>query len=220
MKIALLPTLFFLGAALASIPTHPSGTLFDNSEVTVLRALENNHELGKFHRHPMNRVMVYLQSSRQRFEYQDGRKPEVFDWKAGQVKWSPSDGMHAGQVLEHDFNIIEIELKTAGAGKAITDNLDPLKVDPRHYTLEFENPQVRVLRVRVGPHGVVPMHAYSTDLVIVFLTDQNFRAKDSTGKAETVAHKAGDVVWETPMTHAEQNLSDKPFEAVIVEVKR
>jgi hypothetical protein len=28
------------------------------------------------------------------------------------------------------------------------------------------------------------------------------------------------VVWETPATQAEQNVSDKPFEAVIAEVKK
>ncbi len=217
MKVA---ALFFLAAALASIPTGPSAVLFDNSEVKVLRALENNHEPGKFHRHDVNRVMVYLQSARQRFEYQDGRQPEVFDWKAGQVKWSLADGMHAGQVLDHDFSIIEIELKTSGTDKAIAGHLDPLKVDPGHFTLEFENPQVRVLRVSIKPHGVAPMHVYSTDRVTVFLTDQKFRVKDSTGKIETVEHQAGDVVWETPTTRIEENLSDQPFEAVTVEVKK
>jgi hypothetical protein len=64
------------------------------------------------------------------------------------------------------------------------------------------------------------MHACSTDRVTVFLTEQQFRVKDSTGKVETVEHKAGDVVWETPTTQMEQNLSDKPFEAVTVEVKK
>jgi hypothetical protein len=37
---------------------------------------------------------------------------------------------------------------------------------------------------------------------------------------ETVEHKAGDVVWETPIAQTEQNLGSQPFEAVIVEVKR
>ncbi len=29
---------------------------------------------------------------------------------------------------------------------------DAVKVDPKHYTVEFENDQVRVLRIRYGPH--------------------------------------------------------------------
>jgi uncharacterized RmlC-like cupin family protein len=220
MQMTLHPALLLLGAALASIPTAPSAVLLDNDEVKVARALEKNQVVGKFHQHDMNRVMIYLQSGRQRFEYQDGRKPAVFDWKAGQVVWSPPSGMHSPQVLDHDFDIIEVELKTSGTDKAITSDLDPLKVDPGHYKLEFENSQVRVLRVKIPPHGVAPMHAHSTDRVTVFLTDQNFRTKDSTGKVATVEHKAGDVAWGTPVEHTEQNLSDQPFEAVAVEIKK
>ena len=220
MPMTLHPALLLLGAALASIPTAPSAVLVENNEVKVVRALEKDQVVGKFHQHDMNRVMVYLQSGRQRFEYQDGRQPAVFDWKAGQVVWSPPSGMHSPEVLDHDFDIIEIELKTPGTDKPITGNLDPLKVDPVHYKLEFENPQVRVLRVTIPPHGVAPMHAHPTDRVTVFLTDQNFQTKDSTGKVATVEHKAGDVAWGTPIEHSEQNLSDQPFEAVSVEIKR
>ena len=119
----------------------------------------------------------------------------MFDWKAGQVVWSPASGMHSPEVIDHDFDIIEIELKTQGTDKAITDNLDPLKVDPGPLQAGIENPQVRVLRVKIPAHGVAPMHAHSTDRVTVFLTDQHFRTKDSTGKVATVEHKAGDVAW-------------------------
>ena len=194
--------------------------LLENNEVKVARALEKNQVVGKFHQHDMNRVMIYLQPGRQRFEYQDGRKPEVFDWKAGQVVWSPPTGMHSPQVLDHDFNIVEIELKTPGTDKVITSDLDPLKVDPGHYKLEFENPQVRVLRVKIPPHGVAPMHAHATDRVTVFLTDQNFRTKDSTGKEAMVEHKAGDVAWGTPIEHTEQNLATSLLKRLRVEIKK
>jgi uncharacterized RmlC-like cupin family protein len=224
MQITSVAALLLLGATLAPIPTAPSGELLENDEVKVVRALEKNQVVGKFHQHEMNRVMVYLQSGRQRFEYQDGRQPAVFDWKAGQVVWSPPSGMHSPKVLDHDFDIIEIELKTPATGKPVTSNpdplKDPLKIDPSLYTLEFENPQVRVLRVRIPPHGVAPMHEHSTDRVTVYLTDQNFQTKDSTGKVATVEHKAGDVAWATPVEHSEQNLSNQPFEAVTVEIKR
>jgi quercetin dioxygenase-like cupin family protein len=219
MQINFHPALLLLGAIVAAIPTAPSAPLFENNEVKVVRAFEKYQAVGKFHKHDVNRVMVYLQPGRQRFEYQDGKPPEVVDWKAGEVVWSPSSGMHSPQVLDHDFNIIEIELKTTGTGKATSANLDPLKVDPGHYRLEFENTQVRVLRVKVEPHGVIPMHAHPTDRVTVLLTDQNFRTTDPAGKVQTVEHKAGDVAWGTPLEHAERNLSDQPFEAVTVEIK-
>jgi quercetin dioxygenase-like cupin family protein len=219
MQMILSSAWLLLGAAVASIPTQPSATLLENGEVKVLRAFEQANGPGKFHQHTMNRVMVYLEPGRQRFQYQDGRKPETFDWQAGQVVWSPADGMHAGEVLDHPFNIIEIELKNTGTAKPISAGQDPLKVAPGDYKLEFENPQVRVLRVMIPPHASVPMHAHTLDRVTIFLTDQHFSSKDSTGKVTTADHKAGDVAWGTPTEHAEQNLGDQPFEAVVVELK-
>ena len=218
MKIKVHAVSMICCATLAALPIEPSAPVFENDQVKVIRALEKAHVKGKFHDHKVNRVMIYLQSARQRFEYQDGRKPEVFDWKAGEVKWSPADGMHSPEADEA-FNIVEVELKTPATGKAITSSLDPVAVDPKHYKVEFENEQVRVLRVKVEAHGKTPMHEHSLNRVGVYLTDQDFRTKDSTGKAGVAKHKAGDVAWSAPITHEEQNLSDKPFEIVVVEIK-
>ncbi len=205
---------------LGAITVEPSATILDNDQVKVVRALEKPHVKGKFHDHKLNRVMIYLQSGRQRFEYQDGRQPQVFDWKAGEVKWSAAEGMHTPEVVSDEpFNIIEVELKYPGTGKPIDRSLDPVKTDPKHYRVEFENSQVRVLRVKIEPHGTAPMHQHSLNRITVFLTDQNFRVTDDSGKVQMVAHKAGDVVWGTPITHTEENLSDVPFEVIAVEFK-
>jgi hypothetical protein len=207
-------------AAFAALPVEPSAPLFENDQVKVGRALEKVHVKGKAHEHKVNRVMIYLQPGRQRFEYQDGRKPAVFDWTAGEVKWSAPEGMHAPEVIgDTPFNIIEVELKKSGTGKAIASSLDPVKIDPKHYKVEFENDQVRVVRVKIGAHEKTPMHEHALNRVTVFLTDQTFRVTTLDGKVESVQHKGGDAVWGTPLTHQEENLSDAPFEAVVVEVK-
>src|ERR1700761_5961694 len=220
MKSSLFVALFVLGTGLTSIPTQPSAVLYENGEVKVARALEKAGVQGKFHQHEMNRVMIYLQPGKQRFEYQDGRPTIVSIFKAGEALWSPPTGMHAGTVLDQDFNIIEVELKTTGTDKPIISDHDPLKVDPAQLKLEFENPQVRVVRASIAPHATVPLHTWATDHVVVFLTDQNFTVTDSTGKTETVEHKAGDVIWGTPVSLSEKNLSSQPFEALIVEIKK
>jgi hypothetical protein len=54
---------------------------------------------------------------------------------------------------------------------------------------------------------------------VTYLTDQNFRVTSAEGKADSVTHRAGDVSWGGPAKHEEENLSDKPFEAVVVELK-
>src|SRR5258708_34690995 len=112
MRTTLCTSLLVCVAGFAAMPVEPGAPLFENDEVKVVRALEKAHVKGKAHEHKVNRVMVYLQSGKQRFEYQDGRKPETFDWKAGQVVWSPASGMHAPEVVGDDpFNIAEVELK-------------------------------------------------------------------------------------------------------------
>lgn len=206
--------------ALSALAVEPSAPFFENDQVKVFRALEKAHVKGKFHEHKPNRVMIYLQSGRQKFEYQDGRQPKVFDWKAGEVKWSPAEGMHSPEVIgDASFNIIEVELKKPGTGKAITSSADPVKIDRKHYKVEFENDQVRVVRVKVGAHEATPMHEHSLNRVTVYLTDQVNRVTSSDGKVDTIRHKAGDAAWATPVTHKEENLDDKLFEVIMIEVK-
>jgi hypothetical protein len=220
MKFITGAALLFSLALYAALPTQPSATFFENDQVKAVRALEKAHVKGKAHEHKVNRVMVYLQSGRQRFEYQDGRKPETFDWKAGQVVFSPASGMHAPEVVSDDpFNIVEVELKNTGTHAKVTSSMDPVKIDPKHYKVEFENDQVRVLRVRMGPHEVAPMHEHGLNRVNVFLTDQNFRVTTADGKVDTVQHKAGEAVWGTPVKHKEENMSDSPFEVIAIEIK-
>jgi uncharacterized RmlC-like cupin family protein len=219
MRLALSMSFVVCCIALA-LPVEPGAPLLENEQVKVVRALEKAHVKGKAHEHKVNRVMIYLQSGSQRFEYQDGRKPAIFDWKAGQVTWSPADGMHSPEVISNDpFNIVEIELKKPGTGKSITSSLDPVKIDPKHYHVEFENDQVRVLRVKIGPHESAPMHEHSLNRVTVYLTGQNFRVTAKDGKVDSVQHQAGDAAWGTPIVHKEENLSDKPFEVIVVELK-
>ena len=199
MKIKLQVALLSCCVLFGSIPIEPSATLFENDQVKVRRALETPHVKGKFHEHTQNRVMIYLQPGRQRFEYQDGRQPSVFDWTEREVQWSAPEGMHSAEVVSDDpFNIIEIELKKAGTGKAIASDLDPVKLDPNDYKIEFENSQVRVLRATIPAHGATPMHEHAVNRVTVFLTDQDFRVTNPQGKVAVVKHKAGEAIWGTP----------------------
>lgn len=171
----------------------PSAALFENDQVKVSRALEKAHVKGGFHEHKPNRVMIYLQAGRQRFEYQDGRQPRVFDWTPGQVVWSKAEGMHSPEVTGDDsFNIIEVELKKPGAGKKLGST-------DKHYALEFENDQVRVLRLKLGPHESTPALAHP-DSVVASL-------------------KAGDAAWKPAGTYKEENPGAAPLETVVVELK-
>ncbi|MES1260779.1 MAG: hypothetical protein ABUS49_03510 [Acidobacteriota bacterium] len=204
------------GTAFLAVAVEPSAPFFENDQVKVFRALEKAHVKGKFHDHKPNRVMIYLQPGQQRFEYQDGRKPAVFEWKAGQVVWSPAEGMHSPEVTGDDaFNIIEVELKKPGSGKALQGKA----YLPKNAKVEIENEQVRVVRVKLASHKAARVPAHADNRVKIFLTEQDIRVTDATGQANTVHRKAGEAVWEAPATYTEENLGDKPLEMIVVELK-
>jgi quercetin dioxygenase-like cupin family protein len=60
---------------------------------------------------------------------------------------------------------------------------DPVKVDPKHYKVEFEDEKVRVLRIKYGPHEKSVMHGHPAS-VSVFLTDAKARFTYPDGKKE------------------------------------
>jgi quercetin dioxygenase-like cupin family protein len=95
---------------------------------------------------------------------------------------------------------------------------DAVKVDPKHYTVEFENARMRVLRIRYGPHEKSVMHSHPGGVVIM-LTDSNNRFTFPGGKTEERQGKAGQVLQGAGETHLPENLSDQPFESILVELK-
>jgi len=95
---------------------------------------------------------------------------------------------------------------------------DPVKADPKHYKVEFENAQVRVLRFHYGPHEKSVMHSHP-NLVLVALTDGKIRFELPGGKTEEREIKANQPAWNEATVHNPENLSDKPIEGILVEIK-
>jgi len=95
---------------------------------------------------------------------------------------------------------------------------NPTKVDSKHYTVEFENARVRVLRVKYGPHEKSVMHWHPA-AVAIFQTDSNVRFTFPNGKTEDRPAKAGTVAWTPAQAHLPENLGDEPFEVILVELK-
>ncbi|MEE9163737.1 MAG: cupin domain-containing protein [Thermoplasmata archaeon] len=96
--------------------------------------------------------------------------------------------------------------------------LDPVAVDSKHYTVEFENDQVRVLRIRYGPGEMSEMHEHPNG-VGVFLTDGEARFHFEDGTSEEMSWKAGDAAWFPAAKHNPENRGDGPIELIEVELK-
>ena len=95
---------------------------------------------------------------------------------------------------------------------------DPVKIDANHYKVEFENSQVRVLRIKVDPREKSVMHRHP-NAVAVFLTDATGRFNFPKAAPQDFTRKAGDVLWTEAIVHLPENTSDQPFEVILVELK-
>jgi quercetin dioxygenase-like cupin family protein len=95
---------------------------------------------------------------------------------------------------------------------------DPVKVDPKHYKVESENADVRILRIHYGPHEKSVMHSHP-DSVVVYLDDGTIRMHTPDGKSQDTTGKAGQAQATPAGTHMPENTGDKEFNAVLVELK-
>jgi quercetin dioxygenase-like cupin family protein len=95
---------------------------------------------------------------------------------------------------------------------------DATKVDPKHYKVEFENDQVRVLRITYGPHEKSVMHSHPEGMVI-FLTDAKGKFTFPDGTTQENSWKAGGFSWVPASTHQPENLGNKSFSLIQIEMK-
>ena len=95
---------------------------------------------------------------------------------------------------------------------------DAVAADSKHYMVEFENEQVRVLRVVYGPHEKSVLHEHPAS-VGVYLTDGHIRITLADGRTGEPYVKAGQSMWHPAGKHLIENLGSTPFELVLTELK-
>jgi quercetin dioxygenase-like cupin family protein len=192
-------------AAVGLMAQTPDNVRVDTDQARAVVATEQPHRPGDMHEHNTNRIQIYLDAGRMAFT-SPGGKVETVAFRAGEVRWSPAGTRHTSEnVSDHAFQLVDIELRNHPRPFTPSD-LDPLKTDPKHYSLEFENDQVRVLRVRFGPHEKGARHDHRLNHIVVYLTDH---AKGP----------AGTVKIEGPDVHSEENPLDHAVERIAVDLK-
>jgi beta-alanine degradation protein BauB len=95
---------------------------------------------------------------------------------------------------------------------------DPLKVEPTHYRLAFENEHVQVIEVLYGPHEKSAMHEHPGG-VGVSLTEAHLRFTDENGKVREIYSHPGEARWYPPFKHRVENVGDTPYRALYIGVK-
>lgn len=110
---------------------------------------------------------------------------------------------------------------------AYPDSLDAVIAAPNTHKILLENERVRVLEVTIPPHGKEPVHTHRWSSVIYVDVRSKIRYYNAQGK---VLFESGSVnrkemkpvtQWLEPEApHAVENMTDTPYHAIRVELKK
>jgi hypothetical protein len=96
--------------------------------------------------------------------------------------------------------------------------LDIIKLDPKHYRIDYENEQVRIVRAELKPDEVSPLHD-DVQSVLICPVECHIRFTRADGKLQDVHLDAGETRWIYEDTRSHKNLSTKPAVLIFVEIK-
>ena len=95
---------------------------------------------------------------------------------------------------------------------------DPAVVNSKTIRVRFENDRVRVLEAILPPGAREQVHSHPA-YVIYVLAGGRYRNYAADGKITEGTFQTGDVVYRDPLTHAAENIGDKPMHFILVELK-
>ena len=94
-----------------------------------------------------------------------------------------------------------------------------VKADPKHYTVEFENDAIRIIRIKYGPGEASVMHSHDANCA-VFLIDGKMRMELPDGSSsEQPANPTGSINCTDADIHLPSNIGDTAVELVLIEMK-
>ncbi len=99
---------------------------------------------------------------------------------------------------------------------------DAVIADPESHTVVFENDKVRVVKVTIEPGVLESMHTHEWPSVFIISSfpNINYYLEDGTCIPRTGARREGVPAWIEPEgIHAVENVGDKPFEGIRIELK-
>ena len=95
---------------------------------------------------------------------------------------------------------------------------DPAVVNAKTIKVRFENDRVRVMEATLPPGVKEQVHSHPA-YVIYVLEGGRYRNYAVDGKITEGELKAGEILFREPLTHAAENIGDKPLHMILVELK-
>jgi beta-alanine degradation protein BauB len=190
---------------------------YDDPQVRVLRFTEAPGAKLPMHSHPAY-VAVALTNDVSRYTFPDGRSSKE-KTKAGQAQFSQPVTHASENIGGTAMESVMVELKTKPTDTVLTGTSDMAKVNRHACKVEKDNEYVRITRVKLPSHGKLAMHSHPSTNVAVYVSGGHSKATTSDGKSEESTIAPGTVKVNPSVEHSNENLDDKPTEAVLVELK-
>jgi quercetin dioxygenase-like cupin family protein len=142
-----------------------------------------------------------------------------YQHKTGATAYLPAGARVEENTSDQPLEEVVIEFK-AGAPKPVSPpiTLDPVKLDPKYHTVDFENDRVRVLRTVLEPHIKSPMHQHPP-YVVVYVTELHTTMALSDGRLVDNIRRKGEVAWRDAMQHSTENIGNQTAMEIQVELK-
>ena len=178
---------------------------------------QDPHEKTPMAEHPAS-VTVYLTDVHQRFTGADGKAHNV-SHKVGDVAYAAAVKRTEENLSGKPLELVLIELKP-GAPKPVSPpiTLDPVKLDPKHHIVVFENDRVRVLHTILEPHLKSPLHEHPP-YVVVYVTGLHVTQTLPDGRLVDNPRKPGEVAWRDFQKHETENIGERTAVEIQVELK-
>jgi quercetin dioxygenase-like cupin family protein len=130
------------------------------------------------------------------------------------------------QLIQHEIivmpmqslRILAITVTLLAVSRTLADAQDPAVVNSKTIHVKFENDRVRVLEALLPPGTKEQVHSHPA-YVIYVLAGGRYRNYAADGKITEGTFQAGDIIYRDPLTHAAENIGDKPMHLILVELK-
>ncbi len=132
---------------------------FENDVARLIRITYGPGETSVMHRHPPN-CAIFLHDQTGTMEAPSGEVTETAAFDPGAVSCTEGEVHLPTNTGDEPLELILVEFKDGGTAGAdeMPESPHAVSADPGHYSIEFENESMRLVRVRYGPGETSIMH--------------------------------------------------------------
>lgn len=204
--------------AVTADPAHYS-VEFENDVARLLRITYGPGEQSVMHYHPSN-CSIAINPTSWRMTGPDGEVAEEAQGTRGTVNCGngsihlpENSGTAAADVLLMEFR------DGATPGTALeTEYPGAVAADPDHYSVEFENAVVRILRIAYEPGDVSVMHHHPANCAL-FLTATTSHMTDAAGETTESINTPNTLNCGDASVHRPANAGTESNEVILIEFK-